>query len=337
MIRPILGGICMMFSVLLFSSERAAADLKAANAAVEQGQSDEAIRLFTEALTTGNLSPDDKLAAYKARSREYSAKSLIADNFGRTDEGQRLRDNAIADLTAALALKADDASVLIERGQSYFMNQNYDPAIADFSSALKLKNAPSTLMMRAASHRAKGDYDTAIADYNAALGLNIPEEGLDRWDIHNERGFAEFLAKRYDAAAADFEKALELGSPSRKDDVLWAPYAMAWLHISNARAGKNDAEDLAKRASQINVTQWPGTLIAYFLGNLKLEDVSGATNHGSMGKGRECNLSFFAGEHALAKGDRAQARTHFVRAHEVCNIHSLPYLGARVELERMKD
>ena len=58
---------------------------------------------------------------------------------------------------------------------------------------------------------------------------------------------------------------------------------------------------------------WPGTLIAYFLGQIKLEEVSAASNHGAMGRGRECNLSLFAGEEALAKGNREQARQQILR------------------------
>src|SRR5664279_6578609 len=89
------------------------ADLKAAQAAAEKGTGDEAIQLFTQALTAGDLSADDQFVARKGRAREYSAKSQIADAFERHDDGHRLRDSAIADFSAALSLKADDASVLI--------------------------------------------------------------------------------------------------------------------------------------------------------------------------------------------------------------------------------
>ena len=113
-----------------------------------KGIGDEAIQLFTQALAAGDLSADDQFSARKGRGREYSAKSLIADAFARHDEGHRLRDNAIADFSAALSLKADDASVLLERGQDYHMNRQYDLAIVDFSAALKLNNSPSTLVQR---------------------------------------------------------------------------------------------------------------------------------------------------------------------------------------------
>jgi tetratricopeptide (TPR) repeat protein len=335
MIRSIVAAICV---VLFATSLQAAgvADLKAANAAAEKGTGDEAIQLFTQALAAGNLSADDQFTARRGRGREYSAKSLIADAFERHEEGHRLRDNAIADFSAALSLKADDASVFIERGQDYHLNQQYDLAIADFSAALQLNQSPSTLVQRAASRRAKGAYEEAIADCTAALASGVPDPGLDGWDIYNERGYAEFLAARYDAAATDFDKALELGASSRADDVLWLPYQLAWLHIAHARAGHDDAKELKSFSGKYSDKQWPGTLIAFFLGEARFEDVSSPSNHGAMGRGRECNLSLLVGEDALSKGNSEQAQKLILRAREVCNIHTLQYLVAGAELNRMK-
>jgi tetratricopeptide (TPR) repeat protein len=335
MIRSILGAICL---VLFVTNVQAAgiADLRAANAAAEKGISDEDIRLFTQALAAGDLSADDQFIARKGRGREYSAKSQIADAFERHDDGRRLRENAIIDFSAALSLKAEDGSVLIERGQDYHMSRQFDLAIADFSAALQLNNSPSILLQRAASQRAKGAYEDAIVDCTAALAIEDRNAGLDSWDIYNERGYAEFLAARYDAAAADFGKALALGASSRADDVLWLPYQLAWLHIAHARAGQNDAEELAGFSGKINEKQWPGTLISLFLGKIRLEDASAPSSHGTMGRGRECNLSLFAGEDALGKANSEQAQQLILRAKEVCNIHTLQYLVASTELDRMK-
>ena len=321
MMRPIFAAICLL---LLATGLHAAgpADLNAAKAAAEKGAGDEAIRLFTQALAAGDLSAEDQFVARRGRGREYSAKSLIADAFDRRDDGRRLRDNAIADFSAALSLKGDDGSVLIERGQDYHMNEQFDLAVADFSAALKLKNSPSTLLDRAASQRAKGAYEEAIADCTAALAIEVRETGVETWDIYNERGYAEFLTARYDAAAADFDKALTLGADSRTDDVLWLPYQIAWLHIARVRAGHSDTQELESFSGKINDKQWPGTLIALFLGKTRLEDVSAAASHG-MGRSRECNLSLFAGEDALAKGASEQAQRLILRAREVCNVHTL--------------
>jgi len=54
-----------------------------------------------------------------------------------------------------------------------------------------------------------------------------------------------------------------------------------------------------------------------------------------MGRGRECNLSFFSGEQALIKNDSAAAAQQFQRARAMCNIHTVQYLAAGVELKRL--
>jgi tetratricopeptide (TPR) repeat protein len=335
MMRSLLAAACMM----LFAANLQAAglaDLKAANAAAEKGVGDEAIQLFTQALAAGDLSADEQFAARGGRGREYSAKSLIADAFERHDEGRRLRVNAIADFSAAFGLKPDDQGILLERAQDYHMNQQFDLAIADFSAALKLNRSPATLVQRAASERAKGAYEEAKADCTAALAIEAHDAGLEIWDIYNERGYAEFLAGWYDEAAADFDQARALGASSRADDVLWLPYQLAWLHVAHARAGKNDAEQLKNLSGSISDKQWPGTLISFFRGEARLEDVSAPSSHGAMGRGRECNLSLFAGEDALGKGNSEQGQKLILRAREVCNVHTVQYLVAGTELSRMK-
>ena len=109
MIRILLAALCL---VLFAANVQAGGldDLKAANTAAQQGQVDEAIRLFTQALAANDLSPADQVAARKGRGNEYTSKSLIADAFERLDQARQFRTDAIADFTAAIGIKADDAS-----------------------------------------------------------------------------------------------------------------------------------------------------------------------------------------------------------------------------------
>jgi tetratricopeptide (TPR) repeat protein len=340
MIRVLLAAVCL---VLLAAPLQAGSldDLKAANAAAEQGKADDAIRLFSQALAAGDLSPADQFTARKGRGSEYTVKSLIADAFERLDQARGLRADAVADFTAALAIKTDDADLYVARAQVYDLNGQNDSAIADFDAALKLNNSPLTLVQRASSLSAKGDYDRAVTDYTAALAIvtkdakDTKDAGIEASDIYSQRGYAQFIAARYAAASADFEKALTLGAAARTGDVLWLPYQAAWLHIARARAGQNDAEELARNAGKIDLKQWPGTLIAFFLGQAKADQLSPPSSHGAMGRGRECNLSFFSGEQALIKNDGAEAARLFVRARAVCNIHTVHYLAAGVELKRL--
>jgi lipoprotein NlpI len=334
MIKILLAATCLVLSAATLQAG-GLDDLKAANVAVEKGAAEEAVTLFSTALDAGDLTPADQLIARKGRGAGYIVKSLIADAFDRGDDARRMRESAVADFNTAIAIKADDAAVYVSRGQAYHLNRQYDAAVADFDTALKLDNAAATLIQRGASLRAKGDYDRAVADYTSALGFDAKAAGLDGWDIYNERGYAQFLAGRYDAAAGDFDKALTAGLAAHDGDVLWLPYQAAWLHIARARAGQIDAEELARNAAKIELKQWPGSLIAFFLGQTKIDAITPPSNHGAMGRGRECNLSFFSGEQALIKSDTAEAARLFQRARNVCNVHTVPALAATLELKRL--
>jgi tetratricopeptide (TPR) repeat protein len=337
MFRFVLAAVCLMFLAAPLQAG-GLDDLKAGNAAVEAGNADEAIRLFTRALDAGDLSPADQLAARKGRGIGSTTKSLIADAFERLDQARQLREAAIADFTAALAIKADDASLYVARAQNHHLNGQYDAAIADFDAALKLKNTADTLVERAGSLLAKADYDRAVADYTAALAIvsKDAKPGLvDPSDVYTERGYTQFIGGRYAAAADDFAKALTLGSAARAGDVLWLPYQAAWLHIARARAGQNDAEELARNAGKMDLKQWPGTLIAFFLGQATSDQLAPTSPHGNMGRARECNLAFFSGEQALIKNDSAEATRQFTRGRAACNIHTVLYLAVGVELKRL--
>jgi tetratricopeptide (TPR) repeat protein len=338
MIRILLAALCL---VALAAPVRAggADDLKAATAAAQQGKFADAVNLFTQALSAGDLSPADQVIAHKGRAEEYISQSLIADAFGRLDQARQAREDAIADYGAALKIKANDADLLAARAQAYNLSGQFDRAVADFDAAYKRNNSVVTLVQRAGSEGAKGDYDRAVADYTAALA-RVPQDGKDSGDvdavgIYSQRGYTQFLAARFDAAADDFAKALSLGSAERKGDVLWIPYHMAWLHVARARAGQNDAEELARNAGKIDIKQWPGTLIAYFLGKAELNQLAAPSDHGGMGNVHECNLSFFAAEQALAKKDAAEANRLLVRARAACNVHTIYYAVAGVELKRL--
>lgn len=334
MIRVFFASVCL---VLWCANAQTASldDFKAAKTAVEQGKSEEAIRLFTSALAASDLSPADQLTARHLRGREYIVRSMIADSFQQRDRAKALREDAIADFTAAIALKGGDDSLYVARGGAHYLNGQYEAAVADFDAALKLKTTTATLVQRGAALRAKGDYDRAVADFDAALANEPRDPTGGAAEIHNERGFAQFFAGRFDQAAADFEKAMTLGASARTGDVLWMPYQAAWLHIARARAGQDDAAELARNAAKIDLKQWPGTLIAYFLGQLTLDQVSPPSSHGAMARGRLCNMAVFSGQMAMIKKDAAAAEQQFRNAHENCNIHTVLYLTAAVELKRL--
>ena len=54
------------------------------------------------------------------------------------------------------------------------------------------------------------------------------------------------------------------------------------------------AEERARNAGKIDLKQWSGTLIAFFLGQVKLDQMSPPSSHSSMGRARGVQHSYRA-------------------------------------------
>ena len=84
--------------------------------------------------------------------------------------------------TEAIADDPDNADNYFRRGGAYLDCEDFDAAIADYSSAIDLKPGDSVAYNnRGIAHRGKGETELAIADYRAALAKTPTEE--DRQEL----------------------------------------------------------------------------------------------------------------------------------------------------------
>jgi tetratricopeptide (TPR) repeat protein len=100
-----------------------------------------------------------------------------------------------------------DADRLVYQGIDAYKAHDYDLAISKFTEAIKLdpKNC-SARNNRGLSYREKGDFDAAIADFNSALKIKSD------WSVYYNRGLTYYEKRKSDSAIADFSKALKLSS-----------------------------------------------------------------------------------------------------------------------------
>lgn len=133
-------------------------DFKVATAAMTAGKLDEAIRLFTRVIESGEFSGKNLGLAYNNRGWVYNAK--------------RQHDRAIADLTRALSLQPNNKYAYNSRGIAYGKKGQYDRAIADYNKATKIDpNFGPAYSNRGVAHEKLGRKDLAIADYRKAARL----------------------------------------------------------------------------------------------------------------------------------------------------------------------
>ena len=124
----------------------------------------------------------------------------------------RQYDQALADCSKAIELKADFAEAWYNRGVVYGNLHQYDKAIANYSKTIELKpDYVNALYNRGNAYRHLHQYDKAIADYSKAIELS-PDDA-DAW---TNRGLAYAGLRQYDKAIAQYSKAIELNPDDAK-------------------------------------------------------------------------------------------------------------------------
>jgi len=137
------------------------------------------------------LAPDDAEAYFtRAEMHRYTAAR---------------RQQVIADYGKAFALKPDYAEAYYGQG-TLLLDQDFDRAIADYTRIIERKpdwQGGGAYQARAAAYAAKGDDRRALADRTELVRMKPGR------DAYVDRGFVYLRLADYDAAAADFQKALE--------------------------------------------------------------------------------------------------------------------------------
>ena len=132
-------------------------------------------------------------------------------------------DRAIDDFSTVIRLKPDDADAFNNRGIAYKKKGQYDRAIDDYNTAIRLK-PDYTLVFnnRGYAYYKKGQYDRAIDDYTTAIRLK-PDDAY----AFNGRGFAYYKRGQYDRAIDDYSTVIRL-----KPDYPLAYNNLAWLYAT---------------------------------------------------------------------------------------------------------
>lgn len=167
-------------------------------------------------------------------------------------------DDAVRDLSGALDTgdlsTHAQAAAHNDRGIAYYNKGEYDKAIADYDTAIRLDaQMGPAYNNRGHAYGAKGEYDKATSDFDTAIHL-IPRSA----PVHFSRGRVMFVKGNYDDAALDFQLTLNIDP---KND-----FAVLLLHLSQAKSGHDDAAEFRSNAAKIDLATWPGSIVALYLG-----------------------------------------------------------------------
>ena len=215
------------------------------------------------------------------------------------------------------------AAVFQSRGNAYRAKGESGKALRDFDSAIRLATSPAALGDRGAMYLELGQSSRAIENFAEAVRL-----GPDDPDAFLSKGRAEFYLGKWDEAAADFQKSQSLYTSNA--------YAFIWLHLAEARGGKDGARSMEQQLQQLRLAEWPAPIVNLLVGKLKPATAIALASDADPDKkmSQQCEAEFYAGEYLLTQRDKAGAATHLEHARGICS-HVFPeWLGAKLELMR---
>lgn len=270
----------------------------------ERGEYGLAIRCYSQAIDSGELSQEELSIAYYNRGNAWKSKGkynkAIADytkaieidpNFadsyynralawkskGRwyykraaADFKKSARANrmaSIATLTKIIEMTPNDPKFYYERGIIWKKIGDYDKALADYTKAIEIDpNYTNAYNSRGHVWYAKGDYAKAITEYTQAIDINPKDP-----NFYYNRGNAWKKQGNYDRAVADFTKVIEI-DPNDAD----AYNKLAWLKATCPDGTYRDgarAVELAAKAVELKETYYTlGTLAAAYAEAGKFQD-----------------------------------------------------------------
>lgn len=151
-----------------------------------------AIRLFSESLGQGQFSPEQRGFVLYGRGVSYEALGL--------------RDLALVDLDAVIALLPDFPNSYVYRALIWSDRREFDKARDDLLQALRLNPKSALIYNNLGSvYERKGEVDLAIENYGAAIRID-PKYAQASYN----RAHAYIVKQDYPAAIADYDRAIDL-------------------------------------------------------------------------------------------------------------------------------
>lgn len=250
----------------------------------------------------------------------------FADGVAAYERGDDAR--AIASLTAAL--NAPDLApnlkptAYLDRARAYSRSGQCTHAVPDLQAAKALNaNALEVTESLATAQDCAGDFRAAEESFTAAIAIK------PRWQYFFARGRARWAQNKFAGAADDFASVIR-ANPKYQ-------YPVLWLAITQSRIAKPDVDALAHAAASLDLDDWPGPLVKFYLGQAKQIDIDvGVHADGQEAAGRQCEADFYVGEWKLAHLDPAAAKTLLEDASQECPANFVERGTAKIEIARLK-
>jgi len=237
--------------------------------------------------------------------------------------------NQVAEAKKKLDAEPGNVTLTIALGDAYAAVWNHREAIRVYDRAFELDKANALLhQQRGHRHLSIRQLDKARADLEQAVAMDA--KLASAWYY---LGLLEYLAGRFDKAAAAYEKNLALAD----DDVVRGIAAVDWLYMSYRR-GKQDekAKTLLDRVTpdlkiEGNPRLYFNRLLFYKGLKQEADLLAGSPSDIEL-----TTLRYGIGSFYFCNGDRAAARAQFEKAVATTAWPALAFIAAENDLRQMR-
>jgi tetratricopeptide (TPR) repeat protein len=192
------------------------------------------------------------LAATLGCGSARSAHSYTREGFVLSHRGEYRAATTAFD--QALKIDSNDAEAYYGRGVTQLCAGQYDAAISDYTSAIRLDPRLIDYRNRSYAYEQTGDYVRALADLNEAINLD-PKDSmlyLDRASLYGQSGEVQ-------AAQADLDKAADI---NRVSPALGYANGRAWILATSPSVQIRDPAVALRLATETSkVSAWSNPLV----------------------------------------------------------------------------
>jgi lipoprotein NlpI len=221
-----------------------------------------------------------------------------------------------------------DADAFARRATYYDNCDAPGLGLQDYERALRLAPRSATILAsRARTYNSLGEHALAMRDFDQSIEIDPKQRST-----FFSRGQERYLAGDYSGALSDINFSVS--------EAPFSPYALIWLHLTEVRLSKTDHKMLEEKSTKVRQDSWPQPIIEYLLGKqdeawLRAAAVEKASPADVID--HLCEIDYYIGALALAKGDRRTALPLLRKAKRTCPPGFVELFAARRDLKAMGD
>jgi len=238
---------------------------------------------------------------------------------------QKKYDEALAQYATLIDVGSDDYLGYLLRAKAYFLKGAYELAMVDADRVVKMApRASPGHFVREAIYEAQGKLALALSDINLVL-----EDTPDDVEMRRQKGIILWEMGQFSEAT---DALIPLKKLAAADG-----YTILWFDLARVADDEPD-RDLESRSAAVNLTKWPGPIVALYLGRETPDDIQSFIAAAPFDERDDmrCQAAFFVGEWQVRHHAKPVGYALLRQAASDCPVDYAERGAAAIELSRLR-